>query len=125
MTQEEKQLLLIDLCGRLPYCNTRIESPNEELYKWLLLDIPDIQQLIYPEYGAVILRPYLRPLSSMTEEETKQYESICDLYINGQGVKHYFNNIATIDWYNRKHFDYRGLIDKGLALPAPEGMYEH
>jgi len=75
--------------------------------------------------GLSDFKMYLRPLSSMTEEENKQYESICDLYMNGQGVKHFFNNVATIDWYNRKHFDYRGLIEKGLALQAPEGMYEH
>lgn len=63
------------------------------------------------------VRPYLRPMSSMTDEETKFYTSffsdttcICDY-------------MTIIDWLNAHHFDYRGLIEKGLALPAKENMY--
>ena len=139
MTQEEKQLLLVDLCSRLPY---KVKCSYERILPegYLLSDaqtigtmdsitIPFVEEITVKIDGLLRglsdFKMYLRPLSSMTEEENKQYESICDLYMNGQGVKHFFNNIATIDWYNRKHFDYRGLIEKGLALQAPEGMYEH
>ena len=67
MTQEEKQLLLKDLCARLPY-KPLLESPNKEECKYLLLDISDIRMMMYPEYGEedIIFRPYLRPMSSMT-----------------------------------------------------------
>jgi len=53
-------------------------------------------------------------MSSMTEEETKIHG---DLICNCQ-------NYEVVDWLNAHHFDYRGLIEKGLALEAPEGMYE-
>ena len=61
--------------------------------------------------------PYLRPMSSMTEEERKEYQA----FFNYDGVEY---PEEYIDWLNAHHFDYRGLIEKGLALEAPEGMYK-
>ena len=63
------------------------------------------------------IKPYLRPMSSMTEEELDKYE---ELEWAGD-----FETLSLplLDWLNRKMFDYRGLIEKGLALEAPEGMY--
>jgi hypothetical protein len=58
---------------------------------------------------------YLRPMSSMTEEERKEYWDITSVS----------NHCAAIDWLNAHHFDYRGLIEKGLALESPEGMYKY
>jgi len=59
------------------------------------------------------IKPYLRPMSSMTEEEHKEYE---------QWLPDGFN-INTVNWLLENHFDFMGLIPKGLALEAPNGMY--
>jgi hypothetical protein len=125
MTQEEKQLLLQDLCARLPYgvqcsCTWSHEVPNgtigciQELSTFL---IDEIEIIDNPEYDCQIcdVKPYLRPMSSMTEEERKEF-------FEKWGLDGW--NINTFDWLNSHHFDYRGLIEKGLALEAPEGMYK-
>ena len=130
MTQEEKQLLLKDLCGRIPYgviCHYNCVIPIEgrELCK---TNCKDVLKGIIPTSDGHIgfmvgsdkvnalegdIKPYLRPMSSMTEEEYKEF---------GYDVLRY--TPREFDWLNKHHFDYRGLIEKGLALEAPEGMYE-
>ena len=66
--------------------------------------------------------PYLRPMSSMTKEEEEEYWQIrCPQYDeNGKIIN---KDTEIFDWLNKKMFDYRGLIEKGFALEAPEGMY--
>ena len=61
-------------------------------------------------------------MSSMTEEEYKEWRTLNDL-ITIDGVL--VIDATQIDWLNAHHFDYRGLIEKGLALEAPEGMYDN
>ena len=132
MTQENKELLLKDLSARLPY-GVIMNTPNGDGH------LCSINQTIFGnEYGINIkptrryyfndekinFKPYLRPMSSMTAEEKKEYKLLCDYYMYDKEEKHYFNNIATIDWYHQKHFDCRGLIKLGLALEATEGMYK-
>lgn len=111
MKQEDKEPLLKDLCARLPY-GTRIHishpSDNAELDDWLTTGT--IDNFLF--FGSV--KPYLRPMSSMTEEEKRDLG----------GDIHTYYTIREIDWLNAHHFDYRGLIPMGLALEAPEGMYE-
>ena len=63
--------------------------------------------------GRVQIKPYLRPMSSMTKDERKEYWSITSTS----------NHCAAIDWLNSHYFDYRCLIEKGLALEAPADMY--
>lgn len=108
----DKQLLLKDLCARLPYnvicCNTSLGC-NTTLSCHLL------EQII--TNGNIYIKPYLRPMSSMTEEEKEQMR---DLWIGADTKTH---ATRLIDFYNKQHFDYRGLIEKGLALEAPDGMY--
>ena len=82
-----------------------------------------------------IVKPYLRPMSSMTEEERKELyanfsiENIGEKYVDFgefmcEGSPIIIKNIyGLLDFLNAHHFDYRGLIEKGLALPAPDGMY--
>ena len=118
MTQEEKSLLLKDLCARLPYhpkghvvnaCN------GAECDEWLTCAKFTMFTNVINNY-----RLYLRQMSSMTKEEYKEYRY---LYLP-LPLKSEFDEIhKKIDWLNRHHFDYRGLIEKGLALEAPEGMY--
>ena len=110
MTQEDKELLLKDLCARLLYgvkYQDRIEG-----------GIHIMSMGIVHHYERFI--PYLRPMTSMTEEEYKEYRLLNDLVtIDGALVI----DANQIDWLNAHHFDYRGLIGKGLAIEAPEGMY--
>lgn len=85
----------------------------------------------------VIIKPYLRPLSSMTKEEKTEFRRFitwmfdCDYQANTLKELLNGNEIETdlvielFDWLNTKHFDYLGLIPMGFALPAPEGMYNN
>lgn len=118
MTQEDKQLLLQDLCGRLPY-GVKIYSngiPHEQV---LMGFIPDIEH-----YN---IKPFLRPMSSMTVKEWMEY---CDACVEDEkswvraGKEYKFTPVThREEFLNSHHFDYRRLIEKGLALEAPEGMY--
>ena len=115
MTQEEKQLLLKDLSARLPYgvmMKVSHLSHPIGLDEFVLFTIKTGK-----EEGI----PYLRPLSSMTEEERKEYFLTWKDEPLLRQVK--IPVTETDDWLEAHHFDYRGLIEKGLALEAPEGMY--
>jgi len=128
MTQKEKDLLLRDLCGRLPY-KVMVEcsiGSGESID--LVLNTSHIDELIN---NSLIIKPYLRPMSSMTKEEHKELEKIID-GILGYKARNYFHSeddykwntlYEAIDWLNAHHFDYRGLIPMGLALKAKPGMY--
>lgn len=119
MTEENKNLLLIDLCGRLPYgvkveAETWLEDEGEFAY------VPDKVYSINSDgyivhgYDEVYeCKPYLFPLSSMTEEQKEEFDRLYTydaLIIEPQW--------ELIDWLNKNHFDYRGLIEKGLAIDA-------
>ena len=117
MTQEDKNLLLQDLCARLPYGVIVYDYDREETREMGLGTLHDIM------FNDLECKPYLRPMSSMTEEEKRYLMSLKyqpsafkwkNLIISSQEV---------IDWLNAHHFDYRGLIEKGLALEAPKDMY--
>lgn len=128
MTQEDKQLLIKDLCARLPYnvivrCYF-VDGGGEEV-----LDTTDIADILYNEENSEfpMYKPYLRPLSSMTKEE----ENECIGFSRTTIIPHVRNwfgfsitNPVFTDWLNAHHFDHRGLIEKGLALEAPEEMYK-
>lgn len=114
MTKDEKQLLLKDLCSRLT-CGVmvNIKSRYEDVFFDIKLNGYHLFQGPYniEEMG---IRPYLRPMSSMTEEEKAQIR--------------YMNDCECTEWemcdyLNSRHLDYRGLIPMNLALLAPKGMY--
>lgn len=127
MTQEEKQLLLKDLCARLPYDVVIRCTDNDTDYKcFLTTDI--LNELLHnTEYYDY--KPYLRPMSSMTDEEKEEFDKLINLVeercINAYGKGGYSLAFTELnDWLNEHHFDYRGLIEKGLTLEAPEDMYK-
>ena len=168
MTQEEKQLLLQDLCARLPY-KIFAQWYHRALKKFRNVKIMKISTygkniddyyinvLCQPEPGAdyeasvVEIKPYLRPMSSMTEKEKKELltllvgeDSISYFKVENDGItntceniqfghnwQYYWVNFSNenislyVDWLNAHHFDYRSLIGKGLALEAHEGMYNN
>ena len=69
-----------------------------------------------------VVKPYLRLKSSMTEEESKEFALLQTDYVNG--FLYPIAAINMVNWLNEHYFDYHGLIEKGLALEAPEGMYK-
>ena len=143
MTQEEKMLLIKDLSARLPYAVTvehtsgfrgtlhdiaihHMYDDNDNIYDAICYtDFFGDEDSIYIEY----FKPYLFPLSSMTEEQKLEIKSLCDgteifddggwmSYISILGSFNFEINLAVVDWYNKNHFDYRGLIPMGLANDA-------
>lgn len=126
MTNEEKQLLLHDLCARLPYGIAGLytwkckKSYNRELSGNLYDEL--CSSWSSTEDSQFL--PYLRPMSSMTGEELNEYRSYCR-YHNIKGTVVYEDTYKSFDWLNKNGFDYRGLIKQGLALEAPEGMYNN
>lgn len=152
MIQEEKQLLLKDLCARLPYGVIVLDEPAEHRGKlwsvsreYTIYYESDISEEL--ECQSIFnVRCYLRPMSSMTKEEREEVQVfICDEWffedsgfatkVRKEGYIEFLANYDCsgidpefcgeyIDWLITHHFDYRGLIEKGLALEAPEGMYK-
>ena len=160
MTQEEykslKELLLKDLCARLPYgvigqCEIdasydtsfetvpQIHKFNAEVYGLLeegllfvtpLIEDQDVQEFANEEVadGVNILdfKPYLFPMSSMTDEQKGEYNSLRDLVPTMEPCEignimddyEFCDNWRSIDYLNANHFDYRGLIEDGLAIDA-------
>lgn len=122
MTQEEKQLLLKDLSARLPY-GVKVKTPynDAELIgivkrKGFKKDVDYIDAVTNKEtYPIQYVQPYLRPMSSMTEEEKEEYHKLSDSYYGN-----YFDSVNSIDWLNKHHFDYRGLVPKNLAIEITE-----
>lgn len=147
MTQEEeKQLLLKDLCARLSYgVIVRISSESDvclyvststldidTLHKYMLDGGYYKNGLFYKTPGFQLL-PYLRPTSSMTEEEKKELKEISDEYldkwmsVNDPSVRCELDakiSSKRAEFYNSHHLDWNGLIEKGVALEAPSDMYK-
>ena len=119
MTPEEKNLLLKDLCARLPY-RTFVQTYHYNTGSFEPL-MPRLLEAFIKDDGLEI-KPYLRPMSSMTEEEKFEYDRILSIEHEGYLLIEEVPDI--IDFYNSKHLDYRGLIPMGLALEAPEDMYK-
>lgn len=145
MTQDKKELLFKDLCARLPYgviCDIwdELESESKITERLKMRGLSTFYE--HPGFG---VRPYLRPMSSMIEKESCEFEerfgfpfeatyntvtkktNIHNSIVidKGYSVELGIDTIALmLDWLNAHHFDYRGLIEKGLALKAPEGMYK-
>ena len=110
MTQEEKHILFIDLCARLPY---GVVVELDEKFGFNKGTRPLVKELL-DLYCVEGIKPYLRPMSSMTDDEANEYNIAIDIDIEPERI---------VDWFNAHHFDYRGLIPMGLALEAPEDMY--
>lgn len=141
MTQEDKELLLKDLSARLPYeikvhckwnmfqgdriseygelvsINTYAKSIHFKRNSGRITEIP------FNRIDGTVL-PYLRPMSSMTEEEHEEFENLLEGIVDGIERWDKPDLCEEYDWLNAHHFDYRNLIEKGLALEAPEGLYE-
>ena len=119
MTQADKKLLLKDLCARLPYgvvCD--IYNDTCTIKEKLL-----IGGLSHFCDDTIAVRPYLRPMSSMTKDEQKEFVefhcvTLCPIIMDSCLTIENEGNM--FDWLNAHHFDYRGLIEKGLAIEVTE-----
>ena len=121
MTQEDKELLLKDLCARLPY-GVKVESvfinPDTKEHKSCGIEVFDATSLLMIRDGLGEFKPYLFPLSSMSEEKIEELLDIVIPTNNGSGVIEESNIGKYMDWCYKNHFDYIGLIEKGLAIDA-------
>lgn len=117
MTQEDKELLVRDLSARLPYgVMAHFHDINVDDYDRIVTgsDIDSIKA------NLVECKPYLRSISSMTDEESKELENLYNTTANYICECIPIFNVQTLsvilDWFNAHQFDYRGLISKGLAI---------
>lgn len=124
MTQEDKELLLKDLGGRLPYGVKILDIPSNVVGKLFLISTTDTVQYETADDSGIQtlynIKPYLRPMSSMTEDEQRTLDSMCngvEMVSRLSGLKMFDK---AFDWLNDNHFDYRGLIEKGLAIDATD-----
>lgn len=136
MTQEDKDLLLKDLCGRIPYGVRMLElDPINNIELELYLNNVSLEGscCVNTKDDGIIcssidaFKPYLFPISSITEEQKKEApfeSSLLNAFINGH-ISLFKDEELTVDdivrmldWLNKNHFDYRGLIPKGLAIDA-------
>lgn len=141
MSQEDKNLLLKDLCSRVPYhvkCLYRNVEDEIKVGKLNIIQydeeriVIDTTSLDHKGSDVVGVFPYLYPLSSMTKEQREEFLNIQseerqNLIMN-EVIRHVYGNLTFkiptiisykhIDWLNKNHFDYRGLIEKELALDA-------
>lgn len=150
MRQEEKELLLLkDLCGRLPYgvkvlykgwdsdhgCEFNTVEDligiDDRFIHTLWRGERDKHSIVEP-LSIIDYKPFLRPMTSMTEEEEKVFGSFIFTEHHGWDGKTDYHEYVCIDninkfydWLNKNMFDYRGLIPKGLALEAKDGMYNN
>ena len=124
MTQEDKELLLKDLCARLLY-GLKVKCEKYS-FPVTILYAGNIDEVKFKETGGIeyicAIKPYLRPMSSMTEEELKEFRAchcVYDLHPDFQPMMcNIANEQSMFDWLNAHHFDYRGLISMGLAIDA-------
>ena len=132
MKQEDKELLLKDLCARLPY-GVKVKFAGYSGREDCTLNAQHLGSTYNIEY--LRMKPYLRPLSSMTEEEKEELKTLFDAeevtsdsicYLEGGTLVEYLSRISysfcseIIDWLNAHHFDYRNLIERGLAIKVTE-----
>ena len=111
MTQEDKELLMRDLSCRIPYgvIVNVYRMPNVKLTSVSWYDEVSVEDSV-GLYPISEVKPYMFPLSSMTEEQQISLTKFVTNGIKGENILY--------DWYNKNHFDYRGLIEKGLAIDA-------
>ncbi len=137
MKAEDKKLLWKEFCARIPY-GIRYNYDDCIGCDYVARTLDAVAQSV-DEFPIWDCKLYLRPLSSMTEEEKRQLGSELSVSIKeedcGRHTEYYGYTLVyhegewyvpfeAIDWLNKKHFDYRGLIEMGLAKAAPDGMYD-
>ena len=134
MTQEEKDLLFKNLCARLPY-HTRVkvwlkDGTTEEGALDLEHNYGDVLRDAFYYDKIVKIKPFLFPLSSMTEEQLFEVQEILgkneieigdgflSIIDSGRNTITYLEILAVLEWFYKNHFDVNNLIPMGLAIDA-------
>lgn len=123
MKQKDKEILLKVLYEQLSYGVLILDTATEKYGKIYQIN-PDFVWYDCQETGDVEcqtifnVKPYLFPFSSMTEEQEKEYYATFEPIVGEDGRKYFLMTLKSYDWLNKNHIDYRGLIDKGLAIDA-------
>lgn len=126
MTKEDKMLLIKDLSSRLPYAvhvqhisgaigilhDISIRHKYDESDN--ICDVICYTDFLGGSIGIEHFKPYLFPLSSMTDNQKQEYQYITERWMYDSS----YSISDSIDWLNKNHFDYRNLIDKNLAIDA-------
>ena len=117
----DKELLLKDICARLPYnviCQVEFKENGKYNSKVMLLSGIFTDEAYFTTKDGSIYsneyKPYLFPLSSMTEEQKQEYQHITERWMYDSS----YSISDSIDWLNAHHFDYRNLIQMNLAIDA-------
>ena len=118
MTQEDKELLFKDLCARVPY-SVKINENIQGDFTVIGLTTERVfttceTEGCHNDFPIECVKPYLFPLSSMTKKQKDEYQYITERWMNDPA----YSISDSIDWLNENHFDYRNLIEKGLAIDA-------
>lgn len=153
MTKEDKELLLKDICARIPYgvkilhegwnyewddelsTVERVVGIDENFIYTKVIDTHTSEEYRDDRHPISTFddKLFLRPMSSMTEEEKRHISKMMCLRTYDDGVVHdmtypvytpYYVMEDCLSYLRSIHVDYSGLIEKGLALVAPEGMYQ-
>lgn len=118
MTQKDKELLLKDICARLPY-DVKINENTQGDFTVIGLTTERVfttceTEGCHNDFPIECIKPYLFPLSSMTKEQRQELQYITERWMYDTS----YSISDSTDWLNKNHFDYRGLIEKGLAIDA-------
>ena len=126
MKGSERLLLIADLCGRVPYDTiVNTDGDNEVYLRSVDTFGYEVEVADYNEHVFDIeeVKPYLRPFSDMTDEEDKEF-ALLQVESAKSGFLYAANASNLVKFLYSHHIDFNGLIEKGLALEAPEGMYK-
>lgn len=118
MTQKDKELLLKDICARLPY-DVKINESTQGDFTVIGLTTERVfttceTEGCHNDFPIECVKPYLFPLSSMTKEQRQELQYITERWMYDTS----YSISDSTDWLNKNHFDYRNLIDKNLAIDA-------
>lgn len=123
-----RDLFFKDIMARIPFGVVFRFDLDGENFKNIVFnedeEMPHLDEMYTYWMRKGYILPYLRSMESMTEEESKEFALLqTDFYVDGFLYPIAATNMT--DWLNAHHFDYRGLISKGLAIEAPKSMYLH
>jgi hypothetical protein len=129
MTQEHKDILLKDICARLPYgvkaekYTIRMDGEFVPIANIEIVTAKDI--LARNECPGYTIKPYLFPLSSMTEDQIKELSKLGVSYgeyalhddIRGLGIM-VEDAYIFFEFCYKHHIDFLGLIEMDIAIDA-------
>lgn len=113
MKKEDRELLIKDMSARVLYhLQVAVKARNEFINMLYGIDVDGYCEVNDELYNIDNVRPYLFPFDGINEKQNEEFLETCNGYCE------YYWTEETFDWFNKNHIDYRGLIEKGLAIDA-------